>query len=279
MEPAIPRGHPPFARLSYSSPDDPLLKKAVINAVELATGRRRLERLYKEAREAESWQPAPWEAVLDKLEVKLRYNDAPLQKAPATGPLVFVANHPFGVLDGLILGYLVSQVRSHFYVMANEVLAREASLAPYLLPIDFRENPTAFRTNLETRARAMEHLKGGGALAIFPAGGVATAPRFWKKARDLEWKRFVAKLIQVNQATVVPLYFHGQNSRLFQLASQLSLNLRLSLLLNEIRNKIGAEIAISIGSPIPYEEIGHLKNRQQLLDHLRELTLALGREQ
>lgn len=267
---------PQSPRLTYASPGDPLLKRAVINTVELATGRRRLERMYREVHLQALPSQQVWKALLDKLEVKLRYDEGQLSSLPKEGPLVFVANHPFGVLDGLVLGHLVAQAREEFYVLVNEVLTREPTLAGHLLPIDFRETKAAARTNLNTRSRAMERLQAGAALAIFPAGGVATAPKLFKKtAEDLAWKRFVAKLITFTEATVVPIYFHGQNSRLFQVASQVSANLRLSLLLHEIRNKIGAEIKIEIGDPIPYADWGGLK-KQALIDSLRERTLSLG---
>ncbi|MCB0551531.1 MAG: lysophospholipid acyltransferase family protein [Phaeodactylibacter sp.] len=264
--------------LTYSSPDDPLLKRLLINAVEVATGRPRLMRMYDEVKARNLPSSALWKGLLDKLEVRLLYDKAQLDKAPAEGPLVFVANHPFGLLDGLIMGYLAAQVRPRFTVLVNEVLTREQALGEYLLPIDFRETKAAARINLETRAKAMERLMSGEALAIFPSGGVATSPRrFWLPAVDLEWKRFPAKLIQFSRATVVPMFFHGQNSQLFQLASQVHQSLRLSFLIHEIHNKIGQEIRIDIGSPIPFEQLAHIKGRQDLLDHLREITLLLGK--
>lgn len=162
--------------LTYSSPDDPLLKRLLINAVEVATGRPRLMRMYDEVKARNLPSSALWKGLLDKLEVRLLYDKAQLDKAPAEGPLVFVANHPFGLLDGLIMGYLAAQVRPRFTVLVNEVLTREQALGEYLLPIDFRETKAAARINLETRAKAMERLMSGEALAIFPSGGVATSP-------------------------------------------------------------------------------------------------------
>jgi len=267
----------PKSKLTYASPDDPLTKRIVIEAIERATGRPKLEKLY---REVQDMQPSPmqiWEMVLAKLAIRLNYDEAQLAKIPKLGPLVFIANHPFGVVDGLILGALASRVRSKFFVLVNEVLCRDETLNEFLLPIDFRETREAMRTNIETKQKTLKRLEAGEALAIFPAGGVSTAPRkFWKEAEDLEWKRFVAQVIQKTEATVVPIYVHGRNSHLFQVASQISLSLRLSLLLNEVRNKIGREISLSIGDPIAYHQIAHLKDRQALLDYLRKVTFELG---
>ncbi|MEO0471880.1 MAG: glycerol acyltransferase, partial [Bacteroidota bacterium] len=142
--------------------------------------------------------------------------------------------------------------------------------------IDFAETKSALRTNIATRQKAEKRLAAGEAVVIFPSGGVATAPNVFGKAEELPWKRFTAKLIQKSQAAVLPVYVEGQNSFLFQLASRLSLSLRLGLLLHEARNKMGTRISIQIGDPIPFENLVHLKNRQALLEHLQESVESLA---
>lgn len=265
------------ARLSYSNPGDPLLKKMVIAAIELATGRPKLEKLYNQVRHMRLHPADLWGAALQQLDVKLNYDAAQLAKIPTKGPIVFIANHPFGVVDGLILGHLVSRVHKRFVILVNEVLCKEEQLQDFLLPIDFRETKEALQTNLRSRQETMERLKRGEALAIFPAGGVSTSPKIFGKAEDLEWKRFTIKVIQQTQATVVPIYVHGQNSRLFQIASHIHLQLRLSLLLNEIRNKIGKTIRVEIGNPIPYDTLQKATDRQNMLEYLRKVTFDLGK--
>ena len=121
-------------------------------------------------------------------------------------------------------------------------------------------------------------MRNDGTVVIFPGGGVSTAQRWFGPALDLEWKRFTAKLVQTTRATVVPIFFHGQNSRLFQIVSQFSLTLRLALLLKEVKNKMGLTIDVTIGSPIPYRELEHIKDRQELLDTLRMITYNLAFE-
>lgn len=271
LQPQLPK-----AKLTYSNPDDPILKRLVINTIEFATGRRKLEKIYNKVRNAPLPPTALWGEALAQLDIEMCYDANQLNKIPKDVPLVFVANHPFGVVDGLMLGHLISTVRSRYALLVNEVLCREPLLDPYLLPIDFNETKAALQTNLRTRTIALERLAAGEALGIFPAGGVATAPKIWKQVQDLEWKRFTAKLIQQTQATVIPLYFHGRNSQLFQIASQINMHLRLSLLLHEIRNKIGKTISINIGDPIPFETLRPYKDRQQLLDYLRQATFNLA---
>ena len=146
----------------------------------------------------------------------------------------------------------------------------------FMLPVDFAETREAAKTNIETKRRAVETLNQDGAVVIFPGGGVSTSQGWFGPAKDLEWKRFTAKLVQTSRATVLPLFFHGQNSRLFQIVSQFSLTLRLALLLREVKNKMGLTIDVSIGNPIPFEALAHIKNRQELLNTLRDITYDLG---
>lgn len=271
----LTRELPKRGRLSYSNPNDPLLKKAMIAVIEWSTGRRRLERLYNEVRDMQLPPAKIWGTALKKLNIQLNYDADQLSKVPQEGPVVFISNHPFGVVDGLILGHLVSRARQRFVMLVNEVICKEEQLEDFLLPIDFQETKAALQTNLRSRQIALERLKQGETLAIFPAGGVATSPKVFDQAQDLEWKRFTVKVIQQTQATVVPLFVHGQNSRLFHLASKINLQLRLSLLLNEIRNKIGKTIQIDIGDPIAYADLCKVTDRLGMLDYLRNVTIDL----
>jgi putative hemolysin len=262
--------------LSYANPDDPAWLKFLIDTLEVATGRNTLERKYRDIRERDPAPEDAWTMILDSLEITRRYDAERLAQTPSDGPVVFISNHPFGVVDGLILGELVNKVRPEFFVLVNEVLTREPLFRKHLLPVDFRETREAMRTNIQTRQLAIERLQKGEAMAIFPAGGVATARSIFGPAEDLDWKRFVAKLITQSRATVMPLYFHGQNSRLFQWASQVHLNFRLGLLLNEVRNKIGRTLSVSIGDPIHWEDMAPYTKRQELLNYLRRKTLEVG---
>ncbi|MEI9929013.1 MAG: lysophospholipid acyltransferase family protein [Rhizomicrobium sp.] len=262
---------------SYAAPDDPRLKRFVIRLIERMTGQPYLKWVYEDNRA----HPVPgesfWSAAVRRLELNLDYNRDALVQWPKAGPLVVVANHPFGVLDGLIICQIVSEVRSDFRVLTNAVLLRAEEVKSFLLPVDFAETDEALKTNLRTRAEAKNHLMKGGCLIIFPAGGVSTTPTIWhKRAVDTEWKNFTARMIGQAKAPVAPVFFGGQNSRLFQLASHISMTLRLSLLFKEVHDKIGSVVQIRIGDLIPYEKLASFDDRQSFMDHLKDLTYALG---
>jgi putative hemolysin len=178
-------------------------------------------------------------------------------------------------LDGLIVCHIAAITRQRFKILINNALCKEEQIAPYLLPIDFSETEEAVRVNINTKRQALDILRRRGAIIIFPAGGIATTKGPLGKATDLEWKLFAAKLIQMTRATVVPIYFHGQNSRIFQIVSQFSLTLRLSLIIHEVKNKIGKTIRVTIGDPIPYQEIAAIKGRRNLTRYLREVIYRL----
>lgn len=264
------------SKLTYATKEDSLFKRLLITAIEVATGRPKLERVYQEIKDMNIPPIEIWKTALDKLNISVDYDSAQLTKIPKNEAVIFIANHPFGIVDGLILGYLVSKVRETFVILVNGVLCREELFQSFFLPIDFNPTKEATQTNINTRKKTMERLRTGEALAIFPSGGVATSPKLWAKAEDLEWKRFVTKIIQMTQATVIPVFVHGQNSWGFQFASHLSMSLRLSLLLREATNKIGKQILINIGDPIPYNSLAHFRNRQELLDFLRRKTFQLS---
>jgi len=264
---------------SYAEPDDPLLKRLVIGAIEKMTGQPYLKHLYDTNRKAPREGENFWETAIRLLRLRINYNEEAIREVPREGPLVIVANHPFGVLDGIVISYLASKIRGDaFRVLTNSVLYRAEEIRPFLLPVDFGETKDALETNIRTRAEARAFLKQGGCIVVFPAGGAATTPKPWnRKAVDLEWKTFTAGLITQTRAAVLPIYFAGQNSRLFQLASHVSMTLRLSLFFKEVYDKIGSEMRVRIGRVISPAEIEKL-DRKQFMQHLRDMTYRMADE-
>ena len=262
---------------SYATPDDPRLKRFVIRLIERMTGQPYLRWLYEDYRSHPPAGESFWDSAIKRLELNVTCNEAKLAAWPKTGPLFVISNHPFGVLDGLVACLLVSRVRTDFRVLMNSVLLRADEIKPFMLPIDFAETKAAMKTNLQSRAEAKAHLMGGGCLVIFPAGGVSTTPTVWHKhAIDTDWKPFTARMISQARAPVAPMFFAGQNSRLFQLVSHISLTLRLSLLFKEVHDRIGSEVRVRIGDVVPYDALANITDRYAFMQRLRELTYALG---
>lgn len=265
-------------QLSYASDVQGLARKALVNSIELLCGRRKLEQLYRMALAHLDRQSdiTFWEAALNTLQVKLDYDQARMAAIPTTGPLIFIANHPFGVLDGLALCHLAAKTRGDFRILLHRTFCREERIAQYMLPIDFTDNAESIRINIATKRKALDLLRAGGTLVIFPAGGISTATKLFSDVTDLDWKLFSAKLIQLTEATVVPVYVHGQNGRLFQLVSHFSLTLRLSLIMHEVKKRQASTIRMAVGKPIRYEEMAAFKSRRELITYLRRVTYALG---
>lgn len=263
-------------RLSYADPRDPIIKQVIIRTIEFLAGKRKLARIYAMLMDVIEDDKDFFRLSLKLLDVELEFDQRQLGKMPSNGPLVIVANHPFGVLDGIAICYLTAQIRAEFKVFTHALLCRDRRLDPYLLPIEFSKNPEAICINMRARQNALAALQRGEAVIVFPSGGVATAPTPFGTAVDLKWKTFVAKLLKQSEAALVPIFFHGQNSRLFQLVSQVSLTLRLSMIMHEVCNKIGQRLNVTIGDPLPFAELYDNGNRRALTAQLRRLTEELG---
>ena len=218
-----------------------------------------------------------WSVMVDRYGLDLRLLDGALEAIPKTGPLILVSNHPFGILDGLMMGHILQQVRGDFRILANSVFTKSQDLNRIVLPISFDENKDAVRLNLKTRATALKYLENGGAMGVFPGGTVSTSATHFSKPMDPAWRSFTAKMIAKSGATVVPIYFHGANSRLFQIASHLHTTLRLGLLIHEFKTKIDAPVEVSIGAPISPERLAEFGGASKdLMDFLRKETYDLS---
>lgn len=269
---------PKKVRFSYSTADQPLVQRAVIQAIEKIGGQRKLKKLYFQHQKSVKGGENFFDAAMRLLKMKVEFDEQALAQTPATGPVLFISNHPYGVLDGITLTWLATKVRPDTKVLANDVLCQAPEAAANLLPVAFAPTREARETNVNSRLQAQAWLRDGHAIGIFPGGGVSTSEKPLKgPAVDLPWAPFTAKLLRMSKATVVPVFFVGQNSRLFQLASHTSLTLRLSLVFRETARRIGSRLKVRVGKPIPFSEIAHLENRDELVAELRKRTFGLAR--
>lgn len=263
-------------RFSYSRPDDPLLKKAVVCGIEKLSGQGFFKRSYLDWAGHGPARENIFAAGIRLLGITLDFDATALAAIPAKGPLLVVANHPFGVADGLALGDLITRVRPDARIMTHSLLYQPPEAARFLLPVDFGGTPQARQRSARTRMAAVQWLKDGQCVALFPAGGVATRQKpTTGPALDLPWHPFVSKLAGVSGVKVQPLFFHGQNSTLFHLASHTHYLLRVALLFRETLRQLGASMPVSIGQAMPGESLPHAKGKQAVADALRFLTYAL----
>lgn len=262
--------------ISYVQPGDRSPRARVIDVVERMSGRGAIEDIYHKLK-CEPFDPQHFFArALDLADIRYHTVGVDEARLPRKGPLVLIANHPFGVVDGLILCDIASRLRGDFRILIHALLCRDPDLEPFFLPIDFRDTKEAAATNIRSKRDAMATLAEGGVLLVFPGGGISTRRRCGLGSlEELPWSTFTAKLIARSGATVVPLFFHGCNSRLFHLASGISDALRASLLLHEARNKMGSDFHVHVGEPIEPEELAHL-DRAAMTRHLHDLTWRLG---
>ncbi|MCB2136299.1 MAG: lysophospholipid acyltransferase family protein [Rhodobacteraceae bacterium] len=263
--------------ISYSSSARSRPGRAMIRLMENATGRlgliRRAAGYEREMAEGDDF----WRVMTRRYGLSLKIEGGSFDNLPETGPLVVVANHPYGILDGLVLGSILQGLRGDFRILAHRVFRRAAELDRVILPINFDETKAAVAENLRTRVEALEYLKAGGAIGIFPGGTVSTAATPFARPMDPVWRNFTGKLIAKSDATVVPIYFDGQNSRLFQVASHLHYTLSMGLLIREFRARIDQPVRLVIGRPIPKAEIDARRgDATAMMDFLRKATYDLS---
>lgn len=250
--------------------------QAFIRAVENATGRVALIRRAAGYEDDIAGGRDFWAVMADRFGLRLDIQRGALGMIPRQGPLVIVANHPFGILDGLVLGHILSGTRGDFRILAHQVFRRAEALNRVILPIDFAGTRAATALNLQTRATAIRYLQDGGAVGIFPGGTVSTAATPFGPARDPVWRAFTARMIRKSGATVVPIWFDGANSRLFQLASHMHYTLRMALLVREFKRRVDTPVRLAIGNPITPEVLAEQGDGNRMMDFLRRRTYALS---
>ncbi len=264
-------------KLSYSTTFTNPWKAAAIRAVEWTTGKITLLKLIRkyERRGSRTGQQF-WADCLDVMGIDLLTPNDQFENIPKEGPLVVVSNHPHGLVDGIILAELVGRVRTDYKVLTRSLLTGVPQIEQFMLAVAFPHEANAQQLNIEMRQKCMEHLNQGGAVVLFPAGSVAMSETFFGDAVEPEWNPFTAKMIRRSCATVLPIKFPGQNSRLYQIANLLSATIRQGLLLHEVTVALNKPQSPVVGRPITYDEMAlRASNQRELMAWLRETTLAL----
>jgi putative hemolysin len=218
-----------------------------------------------------------WQVMIDRYGLSLDIAGGSLSNIPKTGPVILIANHPYGILDGLMMGHILSSHRGNFKIMANSVFKKADDLNRVLLPISFETDKAALALNIQTRKDALSYLAGGGAIGVFPGGTVSTGAKPFSKPMDPSWRSFTARMVAKSNATVVPIYFDGHTSRLFQIASHMHANLRMGLLIKEFKKRVDTPVRVVIGDPLGRDVLdGRAGDSKAMMDFLRKATYELS---
>lgn len=212
---------------------------------------------------------------LDGLGVNVTVDEADLKLIPSTGPLVIVSNHPFGGLDGLVLGAILRRVRPDAKLLVNYLLGCMPEFREIAFLVDPFGGPTAKQRNMAAMKSAIRHVRDGGALGVFPSGEVSHFTIGNRCITDPPWSETVARIVQSTNASVVPVYFEGRNSTLFQMLGMIHPRLRTVMLSRELLRRRNSTVFMHIGHPIPARKLAHMENPRRLTDYLRLRTYVL----
>jgi len=264
--------------LTYSNTFDSPAKRNIIRTIEWLTGKTRIIGMIRKFERLDKYHGQTfWRGALDVMGIELRTPDHELAHIPNTGPVVLVANHPHGMVDGMILADLIGRVRTDYRILTRSFLTGiDEDAAKFMIPVPFPHEPDAQKKMVEMRHAAMDHLNDGGLVALFPSGVVASSDTMFGPAMEAEWNVFTAKMIRKSGATVVPCFFPGSNSRWYQIANRLSATLRQSLLLYEIVYACNKPQKPVVGEAIPLEQVqARISDPRAFMVWLRDLTLGL----
>ena len=247
-----------------------------IKIAELCTGKLKLKKLYDQYFSENNPPENFWHDAVNKLQLKVNTIHHSKNLIPYKGRLIVVANHAFGVADGVTMCSLVSNVRQDYKIITHKVLRQAEAVKEKIIPIDFTQNKEAVLSNIKARKDAEELLKNDGVIVIFPSGQIATKENLKNsKADDGEWKQFVSRLVKKTESPVLPMYFEGQNSQLYHIANKIGQTFRYSLMMYELKRKIGDTINIHIGEIIPFSKLAEIGDLIEITKFLREKTYSM----
>jgi len=212
--------------------------------------------------------------ALEAFKITYEVSESDLRRIPEHGPIVVVANHPFGGVEGILLMSLFFSVRNDALIMGNYLLSRITELKDVIIPVDPFGTRTAAVANTAPLKTSLKHLKNGGMLMVFPGGEVAALRWGGKGIQEAPWSPTIAGLIEHAKCPVLPVFFDGANPLYFQLAGLIHPRLRTLLLPRQMLNKQRATFSIHIGNPIPYRKLAGME-RKAMMEYLCKRTLHL----
>jgi putative hemolysin len=252
----------------------PVVTAVAATVIDRALALSQLEPIY--ARLAGGEDAIPADRVLEALGIETAVPDAELRTIPASGPLVVVANHPFGAVDGLALLSAIGRTRPDVRILGNELLHRIPELRRAVFFIDPFGGLDARRRNAAVLREALRWLRDGHALAIFPAGEVSHLTLARRVITDPPWHPAAARLARLASAPVLPVFVRGANSAAFHLAGLVHPRLRTLMLPREVLRRRGSRVELSIGTLMPASDAADFMSDEQRTEHLRTMTYVQG---
>jgi len=265
-------------KLSYANTFTNPFQRNTIKTLELLTGKLRLLRKVRQFEKMGIPFGQPfWSQALDLLGIELLTSEGEISRIPKKGPLVIVANHPHGLVDGMVLAELIGTVRTDYKILTRSLLTGVKQIDQFMIPVPFDHEENALQKSLQMRRLAMKHLENDGVLVLFPSGKVASSDTIFGSVVEGEWSPFTAKLIQKSNADVLPIFFPGSNSRMYQIANQISATLRQGLLIYEVVHAMNKPQKPVVGNLIKQDEISSWRRDPRgFMRWLRDTTIALG---
>lgn len=265
-------------KLSYANTFTNPFQRNTIKTLELLTGKLRLLRKVRQFEKMGIPFGQPfWSQALDLLGIELLTSEGEISRIPKKGPLVIVANHPHGLVDGMVLAELIGTVRTDYKILTRSLLTGVKQIDQFMIPVPFDHEENALQKSLQMRRLAMKHLENDGVLVLFPSGKVASSDTIFGSVVESEWSPFTAKLIQKSNADVLPIFFPGSNSRMYQIANQISATLRQGLLIYEVVHAMNKPQKPVVGNLIKQDEISSWRRDPRgFMRWLRDTTIALG---
>lgn len=217
------------------------------------------------------------EALLAEMRVSVNVTGEDLCRIPAQGPVLVIANHPFGILDGVVLGATLLRIRSDVKIVTNSLLQKIPELRQNCIFVDPFNRRNSRQANASGLKRAISHLRTGGMVAVFPAGEVSHWQFEHGEITDPEWNRSVTMLARLTGASVLPALFLGSNSMPYHALGMVHPMIRTIQLPHQFVNKAGRSVELRIGTPIPAARIERISDNVAATRYLRWRTYLLRR--
>ncbi len=209
-------------------------------------------------------------------ELNLTVKAEGIENLPPHAKCFFVSNHPFGIIDGMVLTKTILDKYGDFKGIGNEAFQYIPNLKPYIAIVNaYGQSPKNYVVELE------KVYNSDIAITHFPAGEVSR--HYHGKIQDRDWmKSFISKSVSC-QRDVVPFYFEGRNSNLFysinliRRALGIKLNIELMLLPSEFFKKRNSTVKVKIGKPIPWQTFDSTNSQVEWAQKVKEQVYSMGK--